>query len=101
MSDRFPKYDTHRTYPPDKHPPRAGHRKGGVLYETRDGKIHTRAVEYSVAYHCNLRCSGCSHMSPFIDTKLPPLESETWYYSPGEPSMKHDLQRISRWMQPT
>ena len=46
-----------------------------MLYEFKNGKIHTQALEYSVAYHCNLRCSACSHMSPFIDSKLPPLES--------------------------
>jgi hypothetical protein len=46
-----------------------------MLYEVKDGKILTQALEYSVAYHCNLKCSGCSHMSPFIDEKLPPLES--------------------------
>src|SRR5690242_17485722 len=48
-----------------------------VLYKTDRGKIRTRALEYSVAYHCNLRCAGCSHMSPFIAPQLPPLESFT------------------------
>ena len=46
-----------------------------MLYAIKDEKIQTQAVEYSVAYHCNLKCSACSHMSPFISTKLPPLES--------------------------
>ena len=46
-----------------------------MLYEVRDGKIHGRAVEYSVAYHCNLKCAHCSHMAPFIRPTLPPLES--------------------------
>ena len=46
-----------------------------MLYEIRDGKIQTQAVEYSVAYHCNLKCANCSHMAPFLDKKLPPLES--------------------------
>jgi MoaA/NifB/PqqE/SkfB family radical SAM enzyme len=46
-----------------------------MLYEIDGGKIQTRAVEYSVAYHCNLKCAHCSHMAPFIDRKLPPLES--------------------------
>lgn len=46
-----------------------------MLYTIEDGKIQTRAVEYSVAYHCNLRCVACSHMSPFIEKAFPPLES--------------------------
>jgi MoaA/NifB/PqqE/SkfB family radical SAM enzyme len=46
-----------------------------MLYEVKDGKIQTKACEYSVAYHCNLKCAHCSHMAPFIKTKLPPLES--------------------------
>lgn len=46
-----------------------------MLYEVRDGKVQTRAVEYSVAYHCNLKCAHCSHMAPFTSAKLPPLES--------------------------
>jgi hypothetical protein len=46
-----------------------------MLYETRDGKIQTSAVEYSVAYHCNLRCLACSHMSPFINKQFPQLKS--------------------------
>ena len=46
-----------------------------MLYEVRDGKIQTRAIEYSVAYHCNLKCSACSHMSPYVAKKLPTLKS--------------------------
>lgn len=46
-----------------------------MLYEVRDGKVRTKAVEYSVSYHCNLRCSGCSHMSPFLKRSFPSLES--------------------------
>jgi len=46
-----------------------------MLYQVRDGKIHAGAIEYSVAYHCNLRCSACSHMSPFISKQFPDLES--------------------------
>lgn len=34
------------------------------------GKIRTQAVEFAVADHCNLRCAGCSHMSPFLKSKL-------------------------------
>lgn len=46
-----------------------------MSYRFQNGKIFTNAVEYSVAYHCNLRCFSCSHMSPFIDKKLPSIES--------------------------
>lgn len=48
-----------------------------MLYEVRQGRIHTQAVEYSVAYHCNLRCVSCSHMSPFLRPQLPPIEGLT------------------------
>lgn len=37
-----------------------------------------KAVEYSVAYHCNLKCSSCSHMSPFLAKNFPKIES---YYN--------------------
>lgn len=46
-----------------------------MIYEIRDGRIHTQGIEYSAAYHCNLRCSGCSHLSPYLRRKFPPLES--------------------------
>lgn len=36
-----------------------------------DGKIRTQAVEFAAADHCNLRCAGCSHMSPFLEARLP------------------------------
>src|SRR5208283_348794 len=37
--------------------------------------VLTRAIEYSVSYHCNLRCSGCAHLSPFSREHFPSLES--------------------------
>ncbi len=46
-----------------------------MLYQVRDGKIRTQAIEFSVAYHCNLKCSACSHMSPYVAKKLPTLKS--------------------------
>jgi len=46
-----------------------------VSYQIKNRKIISKAVEYSVAYHCNLRCSGCSHMSPFLSKKFPSIES--------------------------
>ena len=41
-----------------------------MLYRIDAGKIRTRAVEFAAADHCNLRCSGCSHMSPFLRARL-------------------------------
>jgi GTP 3',8-cyclase len=41
-----------------------------MLYWIEDGKIRTRALEFSAADHCNLRCSGCSHMSPFTKPRI-------------------------------
>jgi hypothetical protein len=46
-----------------------------MLYETRDGKVVANGIEYSVSYHCNLRCSGCSHMSPYLGKRFPSLDS--------------------------
>lgn len=46
-----------------------------MLYQVKDGKVHAKAIEYSVAYHCNLRCSSCSHMSPFATKQFPDLAS--------------------------
>jgi len=46
-----------------------------MLYELKSGKVITKSIEYSVSYHCNLRCSGCSHMSPFLGKRFPSIES--------------------------
>jgi hypothetical protein len=35
------------------------------------GKIRTQGVEIAAADHCNLRCAGGSHMSPFLQPRLP------------------------------
>lgn len=45
-----------------------------MLYRVENGKIRARAVEFAAADHCNLRCSGCSHMSPFLQPRLPEEE---------------------------
>jgi len=45
-----------------------------MLYRIESGKILTKAVEYAAADHCNLRCAGCSHMSPFLRPRLPAEE---------------------------
>lgn len=41
-----------------------------MLYRMEAGKIRTHAIEFAAAEHCNLRCSGCSHMSPFMSSRL-------------------------------
>lgn len=42
-----------------------------MLYRIQSGKIHTASLEFAAADHCNLRCAGCSHMSPFLRPRLP------------------------------
>jgi organic radical activating enzyme len=46
-----------------------------MLYTFNHGKVFTKSIEYSVSYHCNLRCSQCSHLSPFVDKQFPAIES--------------------------
>jgi organic radical activating enzyme len=41
-----------------------------MLYRIESGKIRTASVEFAAADHCNLRCAGCSHMSPFLRPRL-------------------------------
>jgi hypothetical protein len=45
-----------------------------MLYEIKNGKIITKSIEYSVAYHCNFKCSGCSHLSPFTSKYFPTVD---------------------------
>lgn len=46
-----------------------------MLYSFENGKVLTQGLEYSVSYHCNLRCAGCSHLSPFSQKKFPSLDN--------------------------
>ena len=46
-----------------------------MLYGCSDGKILTKSIEYSLAYHCNLQCSHCSHLSPFQTPESPTVQS--------------------------
>lgn len=46
-----------------------------MLYTEENGKLVTNSIEYSVAYHCNLNCNQCSHLSPFMDEPFPCLDS--------------------------
>lgn len=45
-----------------------------MSYVVNNEKVQTRALEYSAAYHCNLRCAGCSHVSPFSSRRTPDAE---------------------------
>ena len=40
-----------------------------------DGKILARKLEYNVVDHCNLRCSECSHLSPYQKSGGIPVET--------------------------
>jgi organic radical activating enzyme len=46
-----------------------------MLYKFNQDKVFTNSIEYSVAYHCNLCCTQCSHLSPFMDAQFPSIES--------------------------
>lgn len=49
-----------------------------MKYELKNGKVLTSGIiKYAVAYHCNLRCSGCVHLSPYSRKHFPSLESFT------------------------
>jgi len=37
--------------------------------------FHFRYMEFSVAFHCNLNCKGCSHFSPLTEELFPDYES--------------------------
>lgn len=58
-----------------------------MLYTFSNGKIQTNSIEYSVSYHCNLRCVQCSHMSPFMQPHFPPVDG-----------FKEDIFRLSEVM---
>lgn len=46
-----------------------------MSYELTSRKLIAQSLEYSVTYHCNLRCAGCSHLSPFASRRFPTLDS--------------------------
>ena len=49
-----------------------------MKYELKNGKVLTSGIiKYAVAYHCNLRCSGCTHLAPYSRKYFPSLESFT------------------------
>lgn len=58
-----------------------------MLYTFKQNQTFLNSIEYSVAYHCNLRCTQCSHLSPFMRPEFPSVES-----------FKEDLFRLSEVM---
>ncbi|MGE5531373.1 MAG: radical SAM protein, partial [Bacteroidota bacterium] len=46
-----------------------------MSHPIRNGKLQTRLLEYSAAYHCNLNCAHCSHLSPYTPRGFPSCDS--------------------------
>lgn len=46
-----------------------------MTHPIRNAKLQTRLLEYSAAYHCNLNCAHCSHLSPYTPRGFPSGES--------------------------
>ncbi|HLK65603.1 MAG TPA: radical SAM protein [Bryobacteraceae bacterium] len=58
-------------------------------YSIADGKVQTRALEYHIADHCNLRCDHCCSFSPIL---------KKWFADPVE--FERDLRAVSRVVAP-
>ena len=58
-------------------------------YSIVDGKVQTRALEYHIADHCNLRCDHCCSFSPIL---------KKWFADPLE--FESDLRAVSRAVAP-
>jgi cyclic pyranopterin phosphate synthase len=58
-------------------------------YPIVDGKVRTRALEYHVTDHCNLRCDHCCSFSPIL---------KKWFADPGQ--VERDLRAVSRVVAP-
>ena len=58
-------------------------------YSIVDGKVQTRALEYHIADHCNLRCDHCCSFSPIL---------KKWFADAGE--FESDLRAVSRVVAP-
>ncbi len=56
-----------------------------MKYEIVGGKVQTRALEYHIADHCNLRCDHCCSYSPILKKWLAdPVEFESDLRAVGE-----------------
>jgi len=49
--------------------------------------VHADRIEFDVVSHCNLRCYGCGHFSPF---------AETWFASPD--AFERDVSTLSKYL---
>jgi hypothetical protein len=58
-------------------------------YRIVDGKVQTRALEYHIADHCNLRCDHCCSFSPIL---------KKWFADPNR--FESDLRSVGRVVQP-
>ncbi len=56
-----------------------------MTYSIVEGKVQTRALEYHIADHCNLRCDHCCSFSPIL---------KKWFADPAE--FESDLRAVSR-----
>jgi hypothetical protein len=54
---------------------------------SREPRVTVNALEFDPALHCNLRCLGCSHSSPYAEPRLVSVES-----------FVHDASILSRYM---
>ena len=58
-------------------------------YGIEDGRVRTRALEYHIADHCNLRCDHCCSFSPIL---------KKWFADPDE--FERDLSAVGRVVRP-
>ncbi len=59
-------------------------------YKIVEGRVQTRALEYHIIDHCNLRCNQCCSYSPFL---------KSWLCKPDQ--FETDLLRVKNCVQPT
>jgi hypothetical protein len=58
-------------------------------YRIADGRVRTRALEYHIADHCNLRCDHCCSFSPIL---------KKWFADPE--TFERDLRAVRRVVAP-
>jgi cyclic pyranopterin phosphate synthase len=58
-------------------------------YQIIGGRVQTRALEYHIADHCNLRCDHCCSFSPIL---------KKWFADPDE--FESDLRSVGRVVRP-
>jgi organic radical activating enzyme len=74
------------------------------------GRLHGHKLEYNLADHCNLSCSECSHMSPYLPKRFEPFETferdlnrlaevyrvQRFRFVGGEPLLNRDIVRFAQ-----